>query len=72
MSSISLSKSIIIPVTITNELILNPVKSDIPNKIDIILGKVATVANRNEPMNVRRSITFFKKKSCLIARSQTW
>jgi hypothetical protein len=63
MSSISLSKSIIIPVTITNELILNPVKSDIPNKIDIILGKVATVANRNEPMKVRRSITFFKKKA---------
>ena len=61
--SISLSKSIIIPVTITNELILNPVKSDIPNKIAIILGKVATVANKKEPMNVSRSITFFKKKA---------
>jgi len=35
-----------IPVAIINELILNPVKSDTPNRIAIILGKVANKANK--------------------------
>ena len=38
------------------------VRSVIPNKIAIILGKVAAIASKKEPINESRLITSFKKK----------